>query len=216
MTFKIEKVIASCFLATLAACSAGQQSAEFTLEGVEPRASVCPINPLTFASAIAIPDINEGNGCGVTHAYKINAIAGVQFDNGATINCETADTLNQWINTSVQPAAQAVYGQRVVSMTVAASYSCRPRDNVSGAKLSEHGLGDAIDFSEFTLENGHSINVERDYYGAANDQQFLRRIRKEACGPFHTVLGPGSDSYHKNHIHLDLQPNRRGGGPYCH
>lgn len=210
------KLVASLGLATLAACSSGRQAAEFTLDGVEPPPSVCPINPLTFADAIAIPDINEGNGCGVTHAYKINAVSGVQFVNGATINCETADTLNQWLNRTVQPAAQAIYGQRVVSVTVAASYSCRPRDNVSGAKLSEHGLGDAIDFSVFTLENGHDISVERDYYGAPNDQQFLRRIRQEACGPFHTVLGPGSDSYHRNHIHLDLQHDRRNGGPYCH
>ena len=210
------KLVASLGLATLAACASGRQSAEFTLDGVEPPPSVCPINPLTFADAIAIPDISEGNGCGVTHAYKVSAVSGTQFLNGATINCETADTLNQWFNRTVQPAAQAIYGQRVVSVTVAASYSCRPRDNVSGAKLSEHGLGDAIDFSEFTLENGHEISVERDYYGAPNDQQFLRRIRQEACGPFHTVLGPGSDSYHRNHIHLDMQHDRRNGGPYCH
>ena len=216
MILKPARLALSFSLALLAACSAGRQAAEFSLEGVQAPPSVCAIDPTTFADATPIPDIMEGNGCGVTHAYKINGVDGVKFINTATINCETADTLGEWFNKTVQPAAMAAYGQKVVKVTVAASYACRPRDNVSGAKLSEHGLGDAIDFSVFTLANGRDVVVARDYYGKADDQQFLRRIRQEACGPFHTVLGPGSDAYHKDHIHLDMQHDRRGGGPYCH
>ena len=34
------------------------------------------------------------------------------------------------------------------------------------------------------------------------------------CARFATVLGPGSDWYHEDHIHLDLAP-RRGGFKIC-
>ena len=84
-----------------------------------------------------------------------------------------------------------------------------------GAKLSEHGQGDAIDIAGFTLANGREVVVARDYYGNAQDQRFLRTIRAQACGPFHTVLGPGSDPFHRDHIHLDRQ-HERSGGAYCH
>jgi len=40
-----------------------------------------------------------------------------------------------------------------VSVDVAASFACRPRNNSSGARMSEHGFGNAIDFSAFTLES---------------------------------------------------------------
>ncbi len=91
----------------------------------------------------------------------------------------------------------------------------RPRNNVRGAKMSEHGFGNAIDIAAFTLEDGRKVSVLHDYYGSAASQRFLRQVRGEACGEFATVLGPGTDANHRDHIHLDLQ-NRRSGQAYCH
>ena len=45
-------------------------------------------------------------------------------------------------------------------------------------------------------------------------RDFLDRIRKAACGPFKTVLGPGSDADHATHFHVDLA-KRRNGGTFC-
>ncbi len=204
-------------LAVLAACSSGgRQSAEFTLDGVQAPPSQCPVNPQSFGEATPIPDFREGNGCGVSKGYRVMSIAGIGFSEQATITCDLADTLNTWFQSSVQPTAQQIYGSQVVSIRVAASYACRARNNVRGARLSEHGQGDAIDIAAFTLANGREVVVLTGYYGSAQDQRFLRTIRAQACGPFHTVLGPGSDPFHRDHIHLDRQRERRGGGPYCH
>jgi hypothetical protein len=41
----------------------------------------------------------------------------------------------------------------------------------------------------------------------------IRKAHKGACGIFGTTLGPGSDGYHENHLHLDTAKYR--GGPYC-
>jgi hypothetical protein len=36
------------------------------------------------------------------------------------------------------------------------------------------------------------------------DKAWREGIRASACARFSTVLGPGSDGYHEEHIHLDL------------
>ena len=200
----------------LTSCSTGRRNAEFTLDGVQPSPSVCPADPRTFADAIAIPDFREGNGCGITQGYQVTALDSIAFTEPARITCAEANSVKVWIQSSVQKAAREIYGQRVVGINVAASYACRARNNVHGAKLSEHGHGNAIDIAGFTLADGREIVVLTGYYGNAQDQRFLRTVRAQACGIFHTVLGPGSDSYHRDHIHLDMQALRHNGGVYCH
>jgi hypothetical protein len=80
--------------------------------------------------------------------------------------------------------------------------------------MSEHGYGNAIDIAAFTLESGRKITVSDGWRGRSDERAFLRLVRQEACADFMTVLGPGSDRHHSDHIHLDLQ-NRRSGNHYC-
>jgi hypothetical protein len=204
------------FAAMLSACSSGVDKPYFRTEGVAIPTSNCAIDPRSFGNAESVPDFTNSNGCGGRNIYRVYDISGVSFSQPALVRCEVADTLAEWIANTVQPRAKAIFGQNVVSFKVAASYSCRPRNNVRGAKLSEHGMANAIDIAAFTLADGYEINVLDDWYsGPSENRTFLRSIRSEACGPFHTVLGPGSDAEHKDHLHLDLQ-KERGGGPYCH
>ena len=202
--------------ALLSACSSSVEKPYFKTEGVTPPPSNCPVDPSSYGKAEKVSDFTEPNGCGIQNAYRVYEISGVSFSQPALVRCEIADTLADWIANTVQPRAKSIFGQNVTSFKVAASYSCRPRNNVRGAKLSEHGMGNAIDIAAFTLEDGTEINVLSDWYsGPANNRAFLRAVRADACGPFHTVLGPGSDAEHHDHIHLDLQ-KERSGGPYCH
>ena len=46
------------------------------------------------------------------------------------------------------------------------------------------------------------------------EAEFMLSVRLAACGPFKTVLGPGSDADHATHFHFDLQP-RRSGSLFC-
>lgn len=216
MKFLIGRIATLFLIAMLASCSSSRHSAEFTLEGVQPPPLVCPADPRSFADAVPIPDFQEGNGCGITQGYRVMSLANIAFSEPAQITCGEANSLNTWVASSVQPAAREVYGQQVVAFKVAASYACRARNSVRGAKLSEHGHGNAIDIASFTLSNGREVVVLTGYYGNPQDQRFLRTVRAQACGIFHTVLGPGSDAYHANHIHLDMQALRRNGGTYCH
>jgi hypothetical protein len=203
------------FAALLSACSTQVDKPYFRTEGVSSPVSNCSVDPRSLGNIERVPDFSEHNGCGGRNVYKVYDISGISFSQPAIVRCEVADTLAEWISNTVQPRAKAIFGQNVASFKIAASYACRPRNNRSGAKLSEHGMANAIDIAAFTLANGEEINVLEDWYsGSSANRAFLRAIRSEACGPFHTVLGPGSDADHRDHIHLDLQ-KERGGGPYC-
>lgn len=142
-------------------------------------------------------------GCGIADPVLVSDVHGVTLRPAATLNCDAANALALWVKQGLQPAFRG----QVVQLNVADSYSCRPRNNVSGNKVSEHGSGNAIDISAFVLRNGKILTVD-DHYG----RQIIR-AQKAACGTFSTTLGPGSDGYHEDHIHLDV--GRHGGSPYC-
>jgi hypothetical protein len=111
---------------------------------------------------------------------------------------------------SVQPAAQRWFGQPVVEIKQISAYSCRGMNGQPGARISEHAFGNALDIAAFTLANGYTITVKNGWRGAPEEQGFLRDIQAAACEQFNTVLAPGSNVYHYDHMHVDLM--RRASG----
>ncbi|MFT7060350.1 MAG: hypothetical protein ACJASV_002867 [Pseudorhodobacter sp.] len=148
------------------------------------------------------------NGCGIDHPVRVTEVDGVRLSTPATLHCDAAKALKKWVSEGLQPA----FGQTpVVELRVAAHYSCRPRNNKKGARISEHGKGRAIDISGFKLSSGKELTVLRDYRAKAGAP--IRKAHKAACGTFGTTLGPGSDRHHNDHLHLDVARYRSG--PYC-
>ena len=205
---------AAAVAAILAACGSSGRT-YFETEGLRAPEGSCDVKPSRIGLAEKIGNIDEGNGCEVRNAWLIRSIESVSFSQPATLNCGMAEPLRQWIDTTVQPSARHSFGESVVGFDIAASYSCRPRNGVRGAKMSEHGYGNAIDIAAFTFASGRKVTVLDGWRGSGSERKFLRTVHGDACGEFHTVLGPNSDSNHRDHIHLDLQ-NRKSGNPYCH
>jgi hypothetical protein len=169
---------------------------------VSKKGSVCG-DPSIRGEALA-PITSKTQGCGVPDPVKITSVAGVRLSQPATVDCDTARALKSWIERGLEPA----YGKgRVVELQVAGHYICRTRNHRSGAKISEHGRGRAIDISGFTFSNGKTVMVQ------GNFDRTMRKAHKAACGIFNTTLGPGSDGMHEDHLHFDTARNRRG--PYC-
>jgi hypothetical protein len=204
-------VVLTLAASVLAACS--DSSPSFTTRGLAAPMTQCMVDPRQVGEAEKIANIDEGNGCEVDNAWRIRSLAGVGFSQPAVVNCGMVAPLSDWMINTVQPAAQNAFGESVVAVDVAASYSCRPRNNRGGARMSEHGYGNAIDIAAFTLEDGRKVTVEQGFWESRRDARFLQKVRDDACRDFNTVLGPGSDRHHDDHIHLDLQ-NR--GSKYCH
>jgi hypothetical protein len=129
----------------------------------------------------------------------------------ATLACPIVSVLDRWLADSVQPAAMRWFGARVVEIKQISAYSCRGMNGNSRAHISEHAFGNALDIAAFTLADGRRISVEQGWKGMPEEQGFLHDVQASACTHFNTVLAPGSNVYHYNHIHVDLM--RRSGRP---
>lgn len=202
--------------AVLAGCgsSTSTKKTSFDTQGLRAPEGSCQVKPSRIGLAEKIRDIDEGNGCEIPNAWRVQSLGSISFSQPATMNCGLADPLKTWLEYEVQPAAQKTFGESVVSIDVAASYACRARNHKNGAKMSEHGFGNAIDIAAFTLESGRRVSVLDGWRGDRDERRFLKGVHESACGPFRTVLGPEADRHHRDHFHLDLQ-NRRNGSSYC-
>jgi hypothetical protein len=152
-------------------------------------------------------EINGPGICGMTRPLKVSALddGNVAVDKILTIDCPMIQEIEAWLNGVVQRDAEARFGQRVAVVHVFGAYSCRPIDNEPGARLSEHAFGNAVDVAGFTLADGRTLQYGRDWKSdGTQEAAFLHDAHAGACQYFTTVLGPGSDVFHYNHIHLDL------------
>lgn len=152
-----------------------------------------------------IGTVNGAGTCGMDSALRVTALSAGQvgLTSRQTLGCPMVAALERWVAEIVQPAAEQTYGARVVEMK-AGSYSCRTRNGQPGAKMSEHSFGNGADIFSFRFADGREVAVKSGWKGAPDEQHFLRTVFTGACQQFRTVLGPGSDAFHYDHLHLDL------------
>jgi hypothetical protein len=142
--------------------------------------------------------------------HSVTAFGPVAMRPAATLACPIVSALDRWLADAVQPAAQRWFGARVVEIRQISAYSCRGMNGNSHAHISEHAFGNALDIAAFTLADGRQVTVKDGWKGLPEEQGFLRDIEAAACQQFSTVLAPGSNAYHYDHIHVDLM--RRASG----
>src|SRR5450432_4220411 len=182
-----------------------EQAASPPAPPAPPPQSACRL-ALTDAIAIApsIPDIKGPGECGGEDLVRLEAIVlpdkrRVSVKPAATLRCAMASEIADWIRTDMAPLATSL-GSVVSDLNNLDSFECRGRNGIAGAKMSEHGRANALDVHDLKLANGQSITF--------TDRTVPRDVRETVlhsmCARFTTVLGPGSDGYHEDHIHLDL------------
>jgi hypothetical protein len=149
-------------------------------------------------------------GPGPMQGNPVAAFGPVAVKPAATLACPIVSVLDHWLSDSVQPAAMRWFGARVIEIKQISAYSCRGMNGNPNAHISEHAFGNALDIAAFTLADGRRISVETGWKGMPEEQGFLRDVQAAACREFTTVLAPGSNVYHYNHIHVDLmrRPHR--------
>ena len=166
---------------------------------------------------IAVAERAEGmafdNGCGAPALVRLSAVRladgkRAELKPAALMRCDAALAVASWVREDVAPAAAAL-GSGLVRVEVAASYVCRPRNNVKGAVLSEHGRANALDVRALGLADGRTVLVT-----ATDVPALMVEMKRSACARFTTVLGPGADPSHEFHLHVDLA-QRRGGYRIC-
>ncbi|MDI6027127.1 extensin family protein [Corticibacterium sp. UT-5YL-CI-8] len=157
------------------------------------------------------PSESDPAGCALPFPLGLNSFSkDIKVEPGLVVTCGLAEQAARFITDTVQPIAKKTLNKTVSGVAQASGYVCRPRNGTR--KLSEHAFGNAFDIAGFTFSDGTSLEVGKESGDA--EKTFVVEVRKAACGPFKTVLGPGSDADHANHLHLD-RAIRRNGGTFC-
>jgi len=172
-----------------------------------PRDRYPPSTPAPYSQAPAAQPLPR---LGPTLGDPVNTVGAVAIKPTATLACPIVSVLDRWLAESVQPAAQRWFGVRVVEIRQISAYSCRGMNGNPGAHISEHAFGNALDIASFTLADGRRVTVKGGWRGMPEEQGFLRDVQASACQQFNTVLAPGSNRHHEDHIHVDLM--RRSSG----
>jgi hypothetical protein len=131
----------------------------------------------------------------------------------ATLACPLVSALDRWVSEGVQPAALHWFGIPVTEIKQISAYSCRGMVGSGTSTISEHAFGNALDIAGFTFADGRNITVKDGWRGTPEEQGFLHDVQLYACETFTTVLAPGYNIYHYNHIHVDLMRRRPGYRP---
>ncbi len=167
---------------TLACYQRLAKLAEFHPLPITPEPSHCAAYDLVRIERVTMPDRSV-----------------VTLNPAPTLRCVMAEAVAQWLRSDVGLAV-AELGTQLAAVTDVNSYECRSRNRIPGAKLSEHGKGNAVDISAIRLKTGVVLALT----DPKVSKSFREQMRSLACGQFTTVLGPGSDGYHEEHIHLDI------------
>jgi len=171
--------------------------------------SACQMRLAKIAAFQALPVIVGAGECGATDAVLMDNVilpdqTRVEMLPPATMRCPMAEEIAHWVREDVLPSLKNQPPLR--GLENYASYDCRGRNNIRAAQLSEHGRADALDVRDFKLADGRELNLT----DVNIDKDWRDGIRASACARFSTVLGPGSDGFHEEHIHLDLAERHNG------
>jgi hypothetical protein len=173
-----------------------------------PPPSACFTRLRELAAVKQMPNINQG-ACRASDVVQLDAVilpddSRVAVEPAPVFRCEMAAALTDWIREELAAAVAEKLGSPLRAVENFDAFSCRGRNRVIGAQISEHGKANAVDIRSFKLVDGTSAQPTDPNIS----KEFRDGMRKGACERFKTVLGPGADGYHEDHIHIDLAERR--------
>jgi hypothetical protein len=219
-------IIRGAFIAALLLCRAAvgeplsnlvplppERPAEANVDAAEIVPSPCRVALETIAQIVPLPERKGPGACGGADMVSLEAVklgggAPVTISPPAELRCEMATQMAKWIR---DEAAPVFAPSRLTGILNYDSYECRGRNRVAGAKVSEHGKGNALDIRAFVLAGNKTVSPV-DY---RVPHELRENLKASACKFFTTILGPGSDGYHEQHIHFDIA-ERHNGYRICH
>ena len=148
-------------------------------------------------------DTPANSACPLRNVLRVQG-ADVGLSSSFLASCPLAVAFALFERHSLQPAAQAVFGQAVTRVDHLGSFACRNIYNRAEGQLSQHASANALDIAGFRLADGRTISVLKDWSGQGDSARFLRQVRDGACDDFNGVLSPDYNAAHRNHFHLDM------------
>jgi hypothetical protein len=147
--------------------------------------------------------------CAIATPVRLKAVkllprwrTSIRLPEEPTLSCQFGERFGHWLRDLVAPLIAGELAVELKSVHTGPGYECRNRNRAGIGKISAHASGLAVDVASFELANGETLAIK------PNGDEHLRAtvdaIRVAACGWFTTVLGPGSDAAHAEHMHIDI------------
>jgi hypothetical protein len=147
--------------------------------------------------------------CAIATPVRLTAVklpprsrTSIRLPEEPTLSCQFGERFGHWLRDLVAPLIAGELAVELKSVHTGPGYECRNRNHAETGKISAHASGLAVDVASFELANGETLPIK------PNGDEHLRAtvdaIRVAACGWFTTVLGPGSDTAHAEHLHVDI------------
>ncbi|WP_245435531.1 extensin family protein [Microvirga calopogonii] len=172
-------------------CFARLKAAGFEIESAEPPQvsnELCRVETPVRLKSVPVPTKPE---------------TVVRLSNQPILACRFAGPLGHWIGDLVAPLVAGSKGSVLKAVETGPGFECRNRNRAAAGKLSAHAQGLAIDIAGFELANGATLRIKLENDTAPDPA--LAALRTAACGWFSTILGPGSDEAHHDHLHVDIE-----------
>ena len=166
--------------------------------------SQCQQRLVGLAEFKALPPITGPGECTADDVVALDAVVlpdkhDIVLSPSATLRCPMAEAVAHWLRDDVAPVI-ATLETSLRGIETLASFECRPRNGITGGKISEHGHANALDVHSLKLADGRAIGLTDETVS----KSLRENLRQSACARFATVLGNGADPYHESHVHLDL------------
>jgi hypothetical protein len=181
---------------------------DFDTAGVTSAPSDCDQRLATIAAIELLPRLIGPGDCGGRDMVELDAVLlpdhrRVEVKPATVLRCAMAESFAVWVR---DEAHTTKLGASLRGLEIYSSYECRGRNGARDAKLSEHGKGNAIDMRALILADGRRAELT----DTAIAKPLREELRDSACHRFTTVLGPGADSHHNGHVHLDILERNHG------
>ena len=147
------------------------------------------------------PPIDGEAGCGVDRPLKVTSV-GIALRPEVITRCTVAKALAIWAKDVVVPSAKLHLNATPNAISTGDSYQCRARRGGDEVKISEHAAGNAVDITGIEFADHAAVKVQE--HSDKAQVAFQAAIRGGACAYFTTVLGPGTNGAHADHLHFDL------------
>jgi len=148
-------------------------------------------------------------GCTIETPVRLKAIkmapqggTSIRLPDEPTLSCRFGERFSNWLRDLVAPLIAGELAVELKSVRTGPGFECRNRNRAEAGKISAHASGLAADVESFELANGKKLAIKPD--GDEHLRATVDAIRVAACGWFTTVLGPGSDAAHADHMHVDI------------
>jgi hypothetical protein len=160
-----------------------------------------------FEVATSSPSANRA--CTIEAPVRLKAIqvlsrppTVIRLPDEPILSCKFVERFGHWLRDLAGPLIAGRLNSDAKTVRTGPGYECRNRNRAENAKLSAHANGLAIDIMGFELANGQTLTIKPS--GDDRARATVQALRTAACGWFTTVLGPGSDAAHAEHMHVDI------------